>query len=160
MVKYLETKVVLSEIPNEITLAINITNCPCACKGCHSNYLSKNVGKYLSKEALLDLIKNNEGITCVAFMGGDGNPLEINRLASIIREFYPTLNIGWYSGRKLLSKDIQFKNFDYLKLGEYLEERGPLTSPTTNQVMYKVERKKLKCDIDFNLLDITNTFWK
>ena len=116
MVKYLETKVVLSEIPNEITLAINITNCPCACKGCHSNYLGKNVGKYLSKEALLDLIKNNEGITCVAFMGGDGNPLEINRLASIIREFYPTLNIGWYSGRNLLSKDIQFKNFDYLKL--------------------------------------------
>ena len=35
MVKYLETKVVLSEIPNEITLAINITNCPCVCKGCH-----------------------------------------------------------------------------------------------------------------------------
>ena len=57
MVKYLETKVVLSEIPNEITLAINITNCPCACKGCHSDYLGKNVGKYLSKEALLDLIK-------------------------------------------------------------------------------------------------------
>ena len=160
MVKYLETKVVLSEIPNEITLAINITNCPCACKGCHSNYLGQNVGKYLSKEVLLDLIKNNEGITCVAFMGGDGDPLEINRLASIIREFYPTLNIGWYSGRNLLSKDIQFKNFDYIKLGEYLEERGPLTSPTTNQIMYKVERKKLKCDIDFNLRNITNTFWK
>ena len=160
MVKYLETKVVLSEIPNEITLAINITNCPCACKGCHSNYLGKNVGKYLSKEALLDLIKKNEGITCVAFMGGDGDPLEINRLASIIRKFYPTLKIGWYSGRNLLSKDIQFKNFDYLKLGEYLEEKGPLTSPTTNQIMYKVKRKKLKCNIDFNLLNITNTFWK
>lgn len=160
MVKYLETKVVLFKIPNEITLAINITNCPCACKGCDSNYLSKDVGKYLSKEVLLDLIKNNEGITCVAFMGGDGDPLEINRLASIIREFYPTLNIGWYSGKNLLSKDIQFKNIDYLKLGEYLEEKGPLTSPTTNQIMYKVERKKLKCDIDFNLLNITNTFWK
>ena len=93
-------------------------------------------------------------------MGGDGDPLEINRLASIIREFYPTLNIGWYSGKNLLSKDIQFKNIDYLKLGEYLEEKGPLTSPTTNQIMYKVERKKLKCDIDFNLLNITNTFWK
>ena len=55
-----EIESVLSEIPNEITLAINITNCPCACKGCHSNYLGKDVGKYLSKEALLDLIKNNE----------------------------------------------------------------------------------------------------
>lgn len=160
MVKYLETKVVLSEIPDEITLAINITNCPCCCKGCHSNYLGKDLGKELSAEELLELIKRNEGITCVAFMGGDSNPLEINRLASIIREHYPALNIGWYSGRNLLSKDIQFKNFDYLKLGEYLAERGPLTNPNTNQVMYKVERKKLKCDIDFNLRNITNTFWK
>ena len=39
MIKYYNAMVVFEEIPNEITLAINITNCPCHCKGCHSQFL-------------------------------------------------------------------------------------------------------------------------
>ena len=43
MIKYLETLVAFAEIPDEITLCINITNCPCNCNGCHSSYLSNIV---------------------------------------------------------------------------------------------------------------------
>ena len=44
MLKYYNAMVVFEEIPDEITLAINITNCPCHCVGCHSKFLWEDVG--------------------------------------------------------------------------------------------------------------------
>lgn len=68
--KYTEAKVTFSEIPDEIILYINISNCPCHCKGCHSAYLAEDVGKSLVGMVLReDLINKNKGITYVAFMG-------------------------------------------------------------------------------------------
>ena len=52
MIKYLETLVAFAEIPDEITLCINITNCPCNCNGCHSSYLSKDIGEELNNDVL------------------------------------------------------------------------------------------------------------
>ena len=83
MVKYYNSMVVFEEIPNEITLAINITNCPCHCKGCHSQFLWEDVGTDLTFEELDRIIKENDGITCVCFMGGDSNPCYINELADL-----------------------------------------------------------------------------
>ena len=37
--KYIDTKIVFSEVPDEITLAINISGCPIHCADCHSKYL-------------------------------------------------------------------------------------------------------------------------
>ena len=45
MLKYVDAKVVFAEVPDEVTLAINISNCPCQCKGCHSSYLAQDIGK-------------------------------------------------------------------------------------------------------------------
>ena len=75
--KYVDTKIVFQELPNEITLAINISGCPCACIGCHSSYLSQDIGESLTKEALQQLIRKNKGITAILFMGGDANPAYI-----------------------------------------------------------------------------------
>ena len=61
--KYVDTKVVFSELPNEITLAINISGCPCACHGCHSSYLAEDIGVPLTYEELSRLIQANRGIT-------------------------------------------------------------------------------------------------
>ena len=44
MLKYIDTKVTFAEVPNEISLCINISNCPCNCKGCHSSYLAEDIG--------------------------------------------------------------------------------------------------------------------
>ena len=77
--KYVDTKIVFQELPNEITLAINISGCPCACIGCHSSYLSQDIGELLTKEALQQLIRKNKGITAILFMGGDANPAYINK---------------------------------------------------------------------------------
>lgn len=152
MLKYVDTKVVFAEVPDEITLAINISGCPCNCKGCHSSYLAEDIGEPLDLQRLTNLIDSNKGITCVGLMGGDANPSEVDDIAQDIKEYYPELKVGWYSGRQELSKDIELSNFDYIKLGPYKEEFGPLNSKTTNQRFYKVNGKEL--------VDITNRFWK
>lgn len=153
MLKYVDTKVVFQEIPDEITLAINISNCPCNCKGCHSSYLAKDIGKDLTQRCLERLISENSGITCISFMGGDAEPKIVNMLAEVVHK--RGLLVGWYSGRESMSPDIDLKNFDYIKLGPYIEERGPLDNPNTNQRLYKVVNK----DDQYFLNDITSIFW-
>lgn len=183
MIKYVDTKVVFQEIPDETTLAINISNCPCHCEGCHSSYLAEDIGKELLLEeelgsqkgasSLLGLIVQNKGITCVAFMGGDSDPRTINELAKRIKlmndnvepfvknvltgemEWSP-IKVAWYSGRQELSPDIDLRNFDYIKLGPYIEEKGPLNSRTTNQVMLQIDNSYGKSIVK----DITSRFWK
>ena len=158
MIKYYNTMVVFREIPNEITLAINITNCPCKCKGCHSKFLWEDVGTELTFEELDKLIKKNDGITCVCFMGGDANPKEINDLAEHIIHTTPDkIKVAWYSGRDEISNDIFLGNFDYVKIGHYDETLGGLDKNTTNQKLYKVYFDK---DDKPMLDDITNMFWK
>ena len=151
MLKYVDTKVTFAEVPNEISLCINISNCPCNCKGCHSAYLAEDIGNELNGNSIKELINNNKGITCICFMGGDSNPLEVDALAHFIKIYFP-IKIAWYSGRQELSKYINLDNFNFIKLGPYIEELGPLNSKTTNQKFYKVE--------EGNLVDITNLFWK
>ena len=150
MLKYVDTKVTFAEVPNEISLCINISNCPCNCKGCHSSYLAENIGNELNSNSIKELINNNKGITCICFMGGDSNPSEVDALAQFIKIYFP-IKIAWYSGRQELSKDINLNNFDFIKLGPYIEELGPLNSKTTNQKFYKIEENKL--------IYITDIFW-
>ena len=72
MIKYADTKVVFQEVPDKVSLAINITNCQQNCKGCHSPYLKGNIGTLMTAKSIDELIKQNEGINCVIFMG-EGN---------------------------------------------------------------------------------------
>lgn len=156
MLKYTDVKIVFQEIPDEITLAINISNCPCHCINCHSSYLADDIGEPLDLQHLTNLIDSNKGITCVCIMGGDANPSEVDDIAQDIKEYYPELKVGWYSGRQELSKDIDLENFDFVKLGPYIEELGPLNSKTTNQVLLEIEVVQGKVFTK----DITAKFWK
>ena len=161
MLKYVDTAVTFSEIPDEITLCINISNCPCHCKGCHSSYLAEDTGEKLMMSTLLHLCDLNRGITCVSFMGGDISPNEINFLAKVIKLNKPELKVAWYSGRQELSKDIDLGNFDYIKLGPYIEELGPLNHKTTNQRMYRIVLDHYDDGTSgYELEDITHKFWK
>ena len=77
MLKYVDTLVSFQEIPDEISLCINISNCPNNCPGCHSAYLKDDVGTPLTYTELMRILKDIRGITCVCFMGGDKEPWEI-----------------------------------------------------------------------------------
>lgn len=154
MLKYADTLISFQEVPDEITLCISITNCCNLCKGCHSPWLREDSGTLLTYAELTSLIKKNKGISCVCFMGGDREPWEVVRLASLVKKDFPTLKTAWYSG----NNDSKYKySFDYVKLGPYIQELGPITEKTTNQRMYMIlpdgEDRK-------HVLDITYKFWK
>lgn len=154
MLKYVDTKVTFSEVPDEISLCINISNCPCKCEGCHSSYLAEDKGTWLTHAQIESLIQRNEGITCVCIMGGDAEPWYVKQTMSCIKDVFPTLKTAWYSGRDTLHSSVSdnLEYFDFIKLGPYIEERGPLNNKNTNQRFYKVENNKL--------IDLTFKFWK
>lgn len=154
MLKYLNTAVTFSEFPNEISLCINITGCKINCPGCHSPYLAEDIGESLGELTLHKLITENKGITCVGFMGGDIEPKSVNALAQYIKTEY-NLKVGWYSGRNHLAPEIDLQYFDYVKLGPYVEERGGLDNPNTNQVMLEIDNT---CGRSITK-DITSYFW-
>lgn len=140
MLKYVNTAVTFAEFPDEISLLINISGCPCHCEGCHSAYLAEDIGEPLDYIAITKLIINsNKGITCVGLMGGDSDPEWINNLAKFIKTS-SKLKVGWYSGRNYLSSKIDIRFFDYIKLGPYIKEYGGLQSPNTNQHLYQIEK--------------------
>ena len=147
MLKVASFDIVFQEIPGEVTLALNLSNCPCHCPGCHSQHLAEDIGEPLTEELMDDLIGRYKGlITCVAFMGGDADPEEVARWAEYVKAF--RLKTAWYSGRMNMPKDE--KAFDYVKLGPYIEALGGLKSEKTNQRFYKRE--------DDTWIDITASF--
>ena len=139
MARYHNFDVVFSEIPGEVTLAINITGCPNRCPGCHSPHLQGGGGRTLDDDELTALLESyGRAVTCVCFMGGDAEPAEIARLAGVVRRWRRGLRTAWYSGRDELPAETDPAAFDYIKLGRWVGELGPLTSPATNQRLYRV----------------------
>lgn len=156
MLKYTEVMVGFSEVPEEITLCINISGCPIHCKGCHSPHLWQDIGEELEPVVLSDLIAKNQGITCVAFMGGDASPDEIVSLAKWVKE-NTALKVCWYSG-KPYHLDINYSYFDYVKIGPYKKEKGGLNKEGTNQKFYEVLHKE-STGLNYTVLrDITYKF--
>ena len=163
MIKYVNAEVVFEEIPDEVTLAINISNCQNRCDGCHSPELRCDIGDELTEERLGKLISENDGITCVCFMGEGNDSDALQKLISYLKEHYE-YKAALYSGRNNVDEDFYWDKLDYLKIGPYKAECGPLNTPTTNQRLY--------CAININKainvggkwrshwVDITEKFWK
>ena len=150
MLLYASFDIVFQEIPDEVTLVINISNCPNCCKGCHSPHLQKDIGEELTESVLSDLLHvYGNAVTCVCFMGGDGSPENVLHLAKFVKQFHK--KTAWYSGSSKINENVQ-QYFDYIKLGKYIEALGGLTSPATNQRFYSIENT--------TMIDITNKFYK
>jgi anaerobic ribonucleoside-triphosphate reductase activating protein len=152
MVKFTDTEVVFDEVPDKVTLAINISNCPNRCPGCHSPELRGNIGEELTEEVIDTLIKENDGINCVGFMGEGNDKPRLIELALYTRNKYPNLETCIYSGKEEESDEV-YAAFDYVKTGPYIISCGPLNVETTNQRMYHVGK-------DGSREDITYKFWK
>lgn len=149
MLRLASYDIVFQEIPGEVTLALNLSGCPNRCPGCHSPHLQGNAGEALDEGLLSGLLDGYaSAVTCVCFMGGDGDPAEVGRLSLYIKERTDgRLKTGWYSGRPTLPPGFPAASLDYLKLGPYVESMGGLDSPATNQRLYRV--------CDGALVDIT-----
>ena len=153
MLKFVNTDVVFQEIPDEVTLAVNLSACPCRCPGCHSPYLWKDEGEELTTSAIDAFARRyGDSITCICLMGGDADPAAVCDAARYIHQAYPQYKVGWYSGRVRVPAAVTKSLFNYIKVGPYIRHLGPLKQPTTNQRLY---RQMPGGDFE----DITSRFW-
>ena len=140
MLKCYSYDIVCQEIPDEISLAVNISCCPNRCPGCHSPWLWEDAGELMTEEFLEALIGTySAAVTCFCFMGGDSESSEIQRLAFWIKEKYPHIKTAWYSGNDTIADGFDILSLDYVKIGPFRQELGGLKSPTTNQALYMIE---------------------
>jgi anaerobic ribonucleoside-triphosphate reductase activating protein len=150
MLKYESTLITFTEIPDEISLCINLTCCPCRCKECFEPWLRQDYGSILSFESIRQMRLKNPHISCICFMGGDNDHKSLYELCARIREELQ-LKTAVYSGLDSWDATLA-EELDYYKVGSYQPACGPLNNPNTNQRLYKY--------IDNEWIDITNRFQK
>ena len=149
MITFVNDDIVFIEIPKLVSLALNISNCQNNCKGWHSKYLQQDIGTILTEEIIDELIDTNKGINCIIFMGEGNDREELLKIANYIKN--KNIYVAIYSGSNKVPLSY-FKIFDYIKIGPYIKEKGPLDNINTNQKLYKIENRKV--------LDITYMFHK
>ncbi|MBR3076181.1 MAG: anaerobic ribonucleoside-triphosphate reductase activating protein [Bacteroidales bacterium] len=149
MLKYIPslTDTVIEEIPDRVTLAVEISNCRGNCPGCHSPFLRDDIGEELTEAKIDKLLSDNFGINCFLFLGEGSDSAALLRLATHIKQAWPAIETAVYSGRESVDKEF-FGVFDYVKTGPYIEALGPLNNRNTNQRLY------------YHGEDITFRFWK
>jgi anaerobic ribonucleoside-triphosphate reductase activating protein len=130
------TYISIHEVPGEVALVLNISECQNNCKGCHSPELLGREGTPLSFNILHNEInKYIDLITCICFMGGDTFTSELSAYLDYIHRLgYKTC---LYTGKEyysILLNDL----LDYVKLGPYIEDLGGLDSAITNQVFLRL----------------------
>lgn len=127
------------ELKNEVTLLVNISNCPFRCKGCHSPELWGDNGEYT--DALKDIFRYYENnISAICFMGHGSKEMipEMISLLKETKELFPKLSLGLYSGFETMFEEFR-PYLSYYKVGAYTESLGALNESTTNQHMYKLK---------------------
>lgn len=142
MLKIVDYDIVFAEVPDEVSLALNLSRCPNHCKGCHSPQLWRDIGEPLTYGRMASLVERfSSGITCVCFMGGDADTDSLLDINSFLRSNYPSLKLAWYSGKPELPMGMPAEKWDYVKLGPYIPQYGPLNRKTTNQRFYRIRRE-------------------
>lgn len=156
MLRYKSYQQVFSEVPDEITLYIPLTNCQIRCSGCNSKWLWEDAGCEMNSSILEDLISKNQGITCVCIGGGESDFSTLNSLFETVKSL--DLKTCWYTGMDKIPKDIDLRWLDFIKIGPYTGI--PINEKGTNQRFYIVEKKCLKDKIvHLKLTDITHVFF-
>ena len=140
MLKYTDYTIVFQEVPDEVSLAINLSGCPYRCKGCHSPHLQQETGEELSERVLSGLLQSYaHAITCVCLWEVTPKVEAVCRLAT-----YCSYRMGRETQkqpgiRETISLILQAAGcFDYVKTGPFLEALGRIRpkndQPTIIQV--------------------------
>ena len=125
-------------MPDEISLALSISGCNLACKGCHSSETwDKAYGSELTDTVLRDLLTKHKHISCLLIYDGMHNVDRLTELLLIAKSF--NLKTAMYTGLDVLEPEL-VNLLDYYKLGKYDKHLGGLSSTTTNQRLYKIIR--------------------
>lgn len=127
------------EVPGEITLALSISGCNLKCKGCHSTEtFPPTFGKELTTDELSNLLKKFRHTSCVLFYGGEWNLPCLTEMIDFVKGI--GLKFCLYTGRNLSYFENDFiSKLDFIKVGAYVEKKGNLQNPNTNQRFYEIK---------------------
>ncbi len=136
----LNTSISLQELPGEISLIFEISNCPHRCPDCHSKELWGNVGSELTSELFQKVLYSyKDYISAVIFFGGEWD----NDLVLFLK-FVKSLNLKTclYTGADDVNQILR-NELDYLKTGKFISELGGLDSPISNQKFWDLKNNTL-----------------
>ena len=147
MLKVFDSAVTMSEFPDEITLCVNISNCPGTCEECSEPWLREDVGEELTEEKIDSLIAEHPGITVFGLMGGDSDHKDVIRIANYVHRAHPGMKVGMYSGRDFINLELA-QVLDLYKIGRWIPPKGdksewlkkswgPLQFPNSNQLLFE-----------------------
>lgn len=147
-----QIRILLSEVPGEISLCIPAVGCTRRCPGCHSPEYWDTATEYteLDPPDVVSYFYTALGkASCICFMGGEWDqyfPLYTKMAHDM------GFKTALYTGSDDIPPAYIMEHLDYLKVGAYKEEFGGLQSRSTNQRMFTVQRGKID-------KDITSQFW-
>lgn len=147
MLKYYDYAITFAEFPDEICLAVNITNCPGFCENCSEPWLKNDVGVELTNAEIDKLISEHKDITVFGLMGGDSDHEDVIRIARYIHDKYINIKVGMYSGKEYLSKRL-LNVLDLYKIGRWIMPKGEASEwhktnngaiqfPWSNQLLFE-----------------------
>jgi len=141
MLYYSYPQVTFQEVPGELSLALSISGCQLNCKGCHSpETFNPTFGFPLLQEVLDGLLIKHKHISCVLFYGGEWQPDTLVHFLKRIQS--KNIKTALYTGLSLeeVPKSI-LPHLNYIKVGKYDKDLGPLGSDTTNQQFIELKGK-------------------
>lgn len=154
MLRYTEICLSRREVPGEASLCIYLSGCKLHCPDCHYPELrDPSYGDLLEPvfDAILDSYLVQASCLCLL---GEGNAGESERaeLVSYAQTAHDHgMLVALYSGRDC-EVEQWMDAFDYVKIGSYNSDCGPLSLATTNQ--------RMLWHCHFGWLDITERFWR
>lgn len=157
MLKFYDYAVTFAEFPDEISLSINISNCPGNCGhvdengkfilDCSEPWLLGDVGEELTESKIDELIAIHPDCTVFGLMGGDSDHNDVVRISNYIHTKYPNMKVGMYSGREFMNMKL-LECLDLYKIGRWIMPEGPvedwhktncgvLQFPWSNQLLFE-----------------------
>ena len=129
-----------SEVPDHISLTISVKGCGLKCDGCSWKGLT-HFEEFTLPDLENILIKNNKKISAVCFLGGEWES-NIDKYFDLVKKYEKILCL--YTGKELEELDETFVNkLDFIKVGNWLEEKGGLNNKDTNQKYIDIKNNKV-----------------
>ena len=144
LVPLVSSGITMNEIPGRIAVYFELGKCTQGCPGCHSPHLSEQQVLAITPLEELESIAETQatkGANAIVLMGGTTNGISDDDLITILSTLSCILPVCLYSGSDDAEHDktiAQKSGVTWLKTGSYQEERGGLSSPSTNQRFYKL----------------------
>ncbi len=147
------------EIPTQISMNIYVSGCMKRCKNCQNSSLWEFRKEHVLDEEVLKIaLKHHSMANWICFLGGDAvyQPKGLELIAEVAKKegklvcLYTGLNFSELN-------EININNIDLIIDGPYVEQKGTVNSPTTNQQCY-VNKNGTWSIVKFN--DLKDIKWR